>query len=369
MPANLDVFSVTAPILGNAMYGTLLRRGFGRVADIAFDPHWTTDDIELPARALNRALWQKFPLPALHERNLDLQRFRSELGVSLLARRLVERALTRRTPDVLHFHTQNTALLSQAYMRRIPAVITTDQTNAQIALEYPAWTRWTHRPSIALERRAARAAHAIVVFSQWAAASFIDDYGVAPQRVHVIPIGIELDGFDRLPSRGVRGHGKKRLLFVGGDFERKGGALLVDVFRQHFADEDVELHLMTSDPAAVSGGRVVVHRDVAPLSAAWYELYASADIFVLPTRRDAFGIAYIEAMAAGLPVIGTRIGAGPEIVSDDVGFLIEPNDRQALARCIRTAARRCAASLGARGTRSCARACTVRRENAYRTAS
>lgn len=331
MATKLDVFSVQMPTLGHKTYGTLLRRGFADSPDIDFEARWTTAERQFPDSAVNRILWQKFPIRAIYQRNLDIKRFRSDLGISLLSRRLVERALKRHKIDVLHFHTQNAAWLSHAHSARIPTIITTDQTNAQIALEYPPWTRWSHAPSIALERRAIHAASAIVVFSQWAADSFINDYGLPPQRVHIIPVGVELDGFGRFERRQAGSLGKKRLLFVGGDFHRKGGPLLVDVFRKKFEHRDVELNLVTNDSSVTSGGNLIVHRHVAPFSAAWYRLYSQADIFVLPTLREAFGIAYVEAMAAGLPVIGSRVGAAPEIVTEDTGFLIAPNDPRALA--------------------------------------
>ncbi len=330
----VDVFSVQMPSLGHKTYGTLLRRGFAESRDIAFEARWTNDDPEFPARAANRILWQDVPIRAIYQRNLDIKRFRADLGISLLSRRLVECALKRQKIDVLHFHTQNAAWLSRSHSARIPTVITTDQTNAQIALEYPSWTRWSHVPSIALERRTVHSASAIVVFSQWGADSFIKEYDVPPDRVHVIPVGVELDGFAHFERRQAGSSDKKRLLFVGGDFRRKGGPLLVDVFRQKFDRQDVELHLMTNEPSVATQGNIIVHRNVQPFSAAWYELYSQADIFVLPTLREAFGIAYIEAMAAGIPVIGTRVSAAPEIVSEDVGFLIEPNDPRALVERI-----------------------------------
>src|SRR4029453_15401463 len=61
------------------------------------------------------------------------------------------------------------------------------------------------------------------------------------------------------------------------------------------------------------------------------------DLFVLPTRDEAFGIVYQEAGAAGLPSIGTRMNAVPEIVRDgDTGLLVMPADQPALARAIDT---------------------------------
>lgn len=61
--------------------------------------------------------------------------------------------------------------------------------------------------------------------------------------------------------------------------------------------------------------------------------YRAADLFVLPTLYEGFGIVFIEAMACGLPVVSTKVGAVPEVV-DGAGFLVAPGDPEALAEKI-----------------------------------
>jgi glycosyltransferase involved in cell wall biosynthesis len=64
-------------------------------------------------------------------------------------------------------------------------------------------------------------------------------------------------------------------------------------------------------------------------------LYRSADVFVLPSLAETFGIAAVEASAAGLPVIASRIGGLQDIVRDgESGFLVEPGDVGALAAAL-----------------------------------
>jgi glycosyltransferase involved in cell wall biosynthesis len=328
------VFSVQMPILGHRTFGELLRRSFANSSKIRYEAKWVQDDMELPFRVLNRVLWQNIPFRPIIDRNLDFKRFRSCLASSIVANRIVSRERARSPIDVVHLHTQNLGLLSYPFSGAIPTVYTADATNAQIAREYPEWTRWTHWPAVELERRAVLAAAAVITFSRWAAESFETEYGVNCERLHVVPVGVEVDRF--VPDISLRNRERtKRILFVGNDFERKGGPLLLDVFSRRLADLDVDLHLMTNDPSVKPASRVFVHRGVEAFSRDWHELYASADLFVLPTIREAFGIAYIEALAAGLPVVGSRVGAGPEIVSPDVGFLVDPGDGQELARKIR----------------------------------
>ena len=70
-------------------------------------------------------------------------------------------------------------------------------------------------------------------------------------------------------------------------------------------------------------------------SAEWRTLWRDADLFVLPTRDEAFGMVFQEAAAAGLPSIGTRINAVPELIQDGVsGFLVAPGDREGLTRAL-----------------------------------
>jgi glycosyltransferase involved in cell wall biosynthesis len=109
---------------------------------------------------------------------------------------------------------------------------------------------------------------------------------------------------------------------VGGDFARKGGALLLDVFSAQFAGR-CELDVVTRESVAPRPG-VRVHR-AEPNAPLLRDLYARADLFVLPTQAECFGIATVEALASGLPVIMGEGGGARDIVDEnETGWLIPP---------------------------------------------
>ncbi|MBM2840695.1 MAG: glycosyl transferase group 1 [Bacteroidetes bacterium] len=77
---------------------------------------------------------------------------------------------------------------------------------------------------------------------------------------------------------------------------------------------------------------IFIHHDLSPNSEKLIALYDSADIFALPTRADLFSVAGLEAMAMGLPVVMTNVGATVEIVRDgESGYIIPIDDEKALA--------------------------------------
>lgn len=237
--------------------------------------------------------------------------------------------------DALFYHTQVTTLLSTGLMRRVPSVISLDATPLNYDAVGAAYGHHAAPSRIealkrALTMRSLRAARALVPWCDWARRSLIDDYGLEAARITVIPPGVNLDLWPRPTRRDTAG--PTRILFVGADFARKGGDILLDAFaRLH---DDCELHLVTKAPLEPAPG-VYVYRDVAPNSALLKRLYATADLFVLPTLADCFPLAIQEAMAAGLPVIASDVGAIGEAVHDgETGLLTPPADGRALAAAL-----------------------------------
>jgi glycosyltransferase involved in cell wall biosynthesis len=126
-----------------------------------------------------------------------------------------------------------------------------------------------------------------------------------------------------------------RVLFVGGDFKRKGGPQLVEALGRLPAGAwtlDVVSYRRADGPP-IPGARLI--RWLPPRSPEHLEVFAAADVPALPTLADTFGWVLVEAMAAGLPVVATRVAAQPDVVTDGAtGLLVEPGDVAGLAAAL-----------------------------------
>jgi glycosyltransferase involved in cell wall biosynthesis len=235
---------------------------------------------------------------------------------SYRARRQLGRILAERSHHALFFHTQVTSLFSVGLMRRIPTLISLDATPINydsVAEAYghrPASGSWLDERKYALNRAAFEAATALVTWSEWAKTSLVTDYCVPPEKVTVLAPGAARTFFTIGAERVRRGAAMRpvRLLFVGGDFTRKGGPVLLEALRGMLTREPVELHVVTQHPVPERPG-LVVHRGVRPNSPTLYRLFREADAFVLPSRGECLSVVLMEAGAAGLPIVATDVGA------------------------------------------------------------
>jgi glycosyltransferase involved in cell wall biosynthesis len=261
------------------------------------------------------------------------------LSLSLRARDRLRREPDVSGYDALFFHTQSTAMFSRVVARRRPVVVSLDATPLNMDT---IGSSYRHRPDRRgpagwLKRRWYRSvftgAAALTTWNRWARDSLIGDYGVDQGRVEVIPPGVDLDEW-RPVSRAGCGRAAPRALFVGGDFDRKGGLVLLEAYRSALADR-CELDIVTLGEVPAVGPGVRVHRGLSHDQDSLRRLFLEADLFVLPTLADCMPLAITEAMACGLPVVSTQLAAIPEqVVDGETGLLVPPGDPGALARAV-----------------------------------
>ena len=246
-------------------------------------------------------------------------------------------------PDAAFFHSQITSLFSTGFMRHVPSVVSLDATPIQYDRMGALYGHAVDAEGLVSrlkkrmnERAFASAAH-IVTWSQWTKDG-LAEYGVAPEKVTVIPPGVDMDRWDFTHERAQHGtDGTFRLLFVGGDFARKGGETLLKAFAESplLQSGNVQLDIVTKAEVSPNLPGIRVHRGLTPNSEALRGLFAQADLFVFPTEGDCLPLAILEALAAGLPIIATDVGAISEAVRDgETGIMIPAGDSDALANAI-----------------------------------
>jgi GT2 family glycosyltransferase/glycosyltransferase involved in cell wall biosynthesis len=181
----------------------------------------------------------------------------------------------------------------------------------------PFWVTKIH--SVVLQRCAGAAA-----FTQAAANSLERDYGLDPERIQKIPLPISpfpSKEFDQAVSLPIR------LLFLGGDLKRKGGDILLEWLRKSMRS-DFLLTMVTRSEVEYKDERLTVLQKTSHGDPSYYRAFSEADLFVLPTRFDAYPIALGEALAAGLALLATKNALGaPEVIVNGLnGFVCETSE-------------------------------------------
>ena len=185
---------------------------------------------------------------------------------------------------------------------------------------------------IALERTIYSNAACVFTRSSGVTADLASLYSIDPGQVACVYAGSNVP-LDEELALANQGYGNGHILFVGSDWERKGGPELLRAFaivREKFPQS--RLTIAGAQPQ-VGEPNVDVVGGLSLTELAKY--YADAAIFCLPTRLEPFGIAFLEAMAYRLPIVATKVGAVPDMVMQNVnGLLVEPGDFEGLAAAL-----------------------------------
>jgi glycosyltransferase involved in cell wall biosynthesis len=216
-------------------------------------------------------------------------------------------------PDIPHFvYTDRTVLANLAYPDFDPQNLYT-----------PAW--------IKLEKNIYKNASLVFTRSNYICKSLTVDYQYPPEKAVCVYAGSNSHARREIidPAR----YSRKNILFVGADWERKGGPDLLQAFR-------LVLERYPEATLTIIGGSPKI--DLPQVQVLGYvplvdlpPFYEQASIFCLPTRFEAFGVAYIEAMENKLPIVATNLGAIPDfVIEGENGHLVASGDVQAIANAL-----------------------------------
>jgi glycosyltransferase involved in cell wall biosynthesis len=195
----------------------------------------------------------------------------------------------------------------------------------------------------ASERTALAAARHVITTSKATARLLVVDYAVAASAITVAVPGTEMVAL----SGPRQAKGPLNLLAVGAVVQRKGYDVLIEALAR-LTDLDWQLEIVGDctrdrDVAGALATRLVVLRLTPRVrlagAVAADELdrrYRAADLFVLASRYEGYGMAFADAISHGLPVVGTKAGAIPETVPEGAGVLVPPDDVVALAAALRS---------------------------------
>jgi len=219
--------------------------------------------------------------------------------------------------------------------------------NEKFMLEFNAFLRSS-------EKKLMKRADALIAVSQYTKKELTEFYNISEEKIHVIYNGVDIQKF-KPPSRnktelrrelGLAPSDRKMILFVGRLYSRKGLPTLLQAAKTVVKD-------FKNTQFVISGGGFKQNEEKLmkltrqhgiedKVSFVGYfpdeklpNLYAAADIFVLPALYENFPFAILEAQSTGLPVVSTRVGGIPELVIDgQSGLLTNPGDHEQLADAI-----------------------------------
>ena len=213
-----------------------------------------------------------------------------------------------------------------------------DLSNARGRKKISTW-RWYG--FLTMQGRVARRMKHVLTVSKSSARDIAADFGVSPDRIEVIPLGVEPEVFQHYQDPRVPG---RIVAMASADTPMKGVATLLEAFAKLRTERDIELLLITRPKP---GGRTEQLIDrlaikdsvrfVSGLSdTELAEVVGSAEVACVPSLYEGFSLPTVEAMACGTPLVVSRAGAIPEVVGEDgvCADLVTPGDVGELAAAL-----------------------------------
>ena len=171
----------------------------------------------------------------------------------------------------------------------------------------------------------------IFVMGEWLKKYMVEKMGVSEEKIHCVGAGFDVDTkkYDLSKRQG------NKILFIGVDFERKGGPLVIEAFKilREKYQKNAELYIVGPKTLNVQENIEGINYIGNIPGEKVYEYYNLCDSFCMPSYLEPFGKVFVEALAYGMPVIARNVFAAPDFIIDGKnGFLIEKDDAEVLAK-------------------------------------
>ncbi|HEY6671812.1 MAG TPA: glycosyltransferase family 4 protein [Solirubrobacterales bacterium] len=259
--------------------------------------------------------------------------WRARFHTSRLSHRVLSRNLRRRAAGISAEFDLALQVHGWVSGQPRPYAIYVDQTRLMAETGWPAWMPFSageRDKLLNLERSMyAEAAH-LFVMGKPARDSLRADYGVDESRISVVGGGLP---YDDPPTPGQLTD-EPSILFIGRDFERKGGRVLLEAFdqvRKRMPSATLSIVGAARDfgvPGVTGYGKVGDRQELG-------NLFRRARAFCLPSLYEPYGLVLIEAMAHGIPCVGSAVQSIPEILDQGgAGLVVPPGDVTELAAAL-----------------------------------
>lgn len=227
-----------------------------------------------------------------------------------------------------------------AYLKtKIPIIYISDTSFDQIKDYYDTYSNFSdlsNKISNKIEQRAILNSTTLIYSSNWAAEHVKNNYRIAPREIHVIPFGANIDAAPSRENIIKEYTGTLNLLFLGKQWERKGGALVLEATRMlHKAGYKVHLAICGCIPSIeINEKYITVHKFLDKSKKSendiFLKLMYESHLLFLPTKADCTPIVFCEAAAFGLPVLSRDTGGVSSIVQNKVNGILLSESAQAL---------------------------------------
>ena len=196
-----------------------------------------------------------------------------------------------------------------------------------------------------MQTQVARRLPRVLTVSESSKRDIANDHGVPPERIHVVPVGVDPELFAPLPE--IARVPGRLITTASADVTMKGLSFLLEAVAKLRTERHIELTIIGKAKADSAASRAISELGLADAvtfvsgvpDRRIVELYAEAELAVVPSLYEGFSLPAIEAMSCGVPLVATTGGALPEVAGKhgETCFLTEPGDAEALASVLQEA--------------------------------